>query len=75
MNSHGLGFTPLYIPNVIFLVFFSLSLTGHFISSIIFRRRYGYAIGMLAGVLLEVLGYDGKVQLSQNREDTNAYIM
>ncbi|CAI6089140.1 unnamed protein product, partial [Clonostachys chloroleuca] len=38
-------------------------------------RFYGYAIGMVGGLLLELVGYVAKVQLSYNQSNKNAYIM
>ena len=71
----SLSFTPLLAPNAVFLTIFILLLLLHITLVIRFWWFYGYAIGMLGGLLLEVLGYVAKVQLSHNPGNENAYIM
>lgn len=71
----ALNFTPMFSPSVIFASIFGLLLLTHLILAVRHWRYYGYAIGMLCGLLLEMLGYIAKVQLSRNRMNKNAYIM
>lgn len=71
----ALSFTPLFGPNVFFAVVFAIILVLQLLLAIRFWRFYGYAIGMLGGLLLELLGYVAKVQLAKNRANKNAYIM
>lgn len=71
----SLFFTPLPVPNVVFLSIFATLLLVHAVLAILFWRFYGYAIGMLGGLLLELLGYVAKVQLSHNRRKKDTYIM
>ncbi len=71
----SLSFTPLLAPNAVFLSIFVTLLVVHAILAIFFWRFYGYAIGMLGGLLLELLGYAAKVKLSRNRGSKDAYIM
>ncbi|KAH8693655.1 RTA1 like protein-domain-containing protein [Talaromyces proteolyticus] len=76
VNSIGnISFTPLYAPNVIFTVIFSLLLLAQIILTTVYYRFYGYATGMLGGLLLELLGYAAKVMLSHDRGNKNGYIM
>lgn len=75
---NGIGavsFTPLLAPNAIFVTSFILIFIIQIILTFRFWRFYGYAIGMLGGLLLELLGYVAKVQLSHNRANKNGYIM
>lgn len=78
VNPNGVGalsFTPVLVPNVVFLVLFIALFVCQIALTVKFWRFYGYAIGMLGGLLLELLGYAAKVQLSKNRMDKNGYIM
>jgi hypothetical protein len=77
VSYHGPGlisFTPLLAPNAIFTTIFTTLLLFHVLLAIRFWRFYGYAIGMLGGLLLELLGYVAKVQLAHHG-DKNGYIM
>lgn len=74
-NIGVLPFVPLYGPNAFFLAVFSILLAVQILLTCRFWRSYGYAIGMLGGLLLEVLGYAAKVMLSHNRTNKNGYIM
>lgn len=75
---NGIGavsFTPLLAPNALFVTLFTILFTIQIILNIRFWRFYGYATGMLGGLLLEMLGYVAKIQLSHNRANKNGYIM
>jgi len=74
-NIGVLPFVPLYGPNAFFLALFFILLATQLFLTFRFWRSYGYAIGMLGGLLLEVLGYAAKVMLSQNHRNKNGYIM
>ncbi|KAJ5900937.1 uncharacterized protein N7473_005007 [Penicillium subrubescens] len=69
-----ISFTPLLAPNAIFTTIFTILFLNHLLFTIRFWRFYGYAIGMLGGLLLELLGYVAKVQLARHG-DKNGYIM
>ncbi|TFB04926.1 Sphingoid long-chain base transporter RSB1 [Trichoderma ghanense] len=71
----ALSFTPLLAPNALFVATFTILLLIHIFLSLRFPKFYGYAIGMLGGLLLELLGYIAKVQLSHSRANKNGYIM
>ncbi|KAI5460125.1 RTA1 like protein-domain-containing protein [Mariannaea sp. PMI_226] len=75
---NGIGaidFKPILAPNAIFLTIYVLLLALQCLMAIKFWRFYGYSIGMIGGVLLELLGYVAKVQLSNSSANKNAYIM
>ncbi|KAG4258106.1 hypothetical protein FPRO03_03061 [Fusarium proliferatum] len=71
----AIDFSPLLAPNAIFLSFYSIFFLLHVLIAIRFWRFYGYSIGMVCGILLELIGYCGKVQLSHNRDNKDGYIM
>jgi hypothetical protein len=78
VSYHGPGrisFTPLLAANAILTTIFTVLLLVHMLLAIRFWRFYGYAFGMLGGLLLELLGYVAKVQLARDRSNKNAYIM
>lgn len=68
----------LYIPtlggNVFFAVYFAALCIPHLWLG--FRHRtQGFAIGMIAGLVLELVGYIGRVQLHSNPFNGNAFLM
>ncbi|KAH6887039.1 RTA1 like protein-domain-containing protein [Thelonectria olida] len=71
----GINFTPVLAANALFLTTYTILLLMHLLIAVRFWSTYGYSIGMTGGVLLELLGYVAKVQLSHNRSNKNAYIM
>lgn len=71
----ALTFTPMLAPNAIFTTVYTILLILQLVLTVRFWRYYGYAIGMLGGLILELVGYIAKVQLSYNRADKNGYIM
>ncbi|KAK4074768.1 uncharacterized protein Triagg1_4917 [Trichoderma aggressivum f. europaeum] len=71
----ALSFTPMLAPNAIFTTIYTILLLIQLVLTVRFWRYYGYAIGMLGGLILELVGYIAKVQLSHNRADKNGYIM
>lgn len=38
-------------------------------------RVWGFLVGMFCGLLLEVLGYAGRIQIHTNPFDSNAFLM
>ncbi|KAL6802142.1 RTA1 domain-containing protein [Trichoderma sp. SZMC 28012] len=71
----ALTFTPMLAPAAIFTTVYTILLILQLVLTVRFWRYYGYAIGMLGGLILELVGYIAKVQLSHNRADKNGYIM
>jgi hypothetical protein len=71
----ALNFTPFFTANVILAILFAIFLSVHVVLTIRYWRYYGYALGMLSGLLLELLGCVAKVKLSHNRADKSSYIM
>ncbi|ERT02446.1 hypothetical protein HMPREF1624_00744 [Sporothrix schenckii ATCC 58251] len=71
----ALPFTPLMVPAVVFSIAYGVLLFLQLLVSARFWRYYGNAIGMLCGLLLELLGYVAKVMLAHDRLNKNGYIM
>ena len=75
-NGEGiLPFTPAYAPAAFFTAYYAIMLFCHCILAFAYRKYYGYAIGMICGLLLELLGYIAKVMLSNDRKNKNGYIL
>lgn len=70
----AINFVPILAANAIFLTIFCILLFLHCILVLRFWRYYGYAISMIGGLLLELIGYAAKVQLAHNQSNKNAYI-
>lgn len=78
VSVNGVGalpFTPLMVPALIFAIAYGVLLFLQLLVAGRFWRYYGNAIGMLCGLLLELLGYVAKVMLSHDRFNKNGYIM
>lgn len=78
VSANGIGalpFTPQMVPALIFSVVYGVLLSLQLLVAARFWRYYGNAIGMLCGLLLELLGYVAKVMLSRDRFNKNGYVM
>lgn len=78
VSVNGVGalpFTPLMVPALIFSIIYAVMLFVQLLVAGHFWRYYGNAVGMLCGLLLELLGYIAKVMLSHDRFNKNGYIM
>lgn len=69
-----ISFTPQCAPNEFFLAIYALLIPTQLILSVTSLRFYGYAIGMLGGLILELVGYIAKVQLCHNHDAKGSYI-
>lgn len=61
--------------NVAFLVLFSISLIGFLATYAFTRRAFAFTFAMGAGVILEVLGYVGRIQSHNNQWAQNGFLM
>jgi len=63
------------IANAFFLAFFSLSFMAFLSIWIITRRGIFFAISMLLGLLLEIIGYAGRVMSYENQWSQQGFLM
>ncbi|CAK7222874.1 hypothetical protein SBRCBS47491_005012 [Sporothrix bragantina] len=78
VEPNGVGalpFTPLMVPAIIFAIIYGVLVFLQLLVAAHFWRYFGNAIGMICGLLLELLGYVAKVMLSHDRFNKNGYIM
>ncbi|CAK7229118.1 hypothetical protein SCUCBS95973_007112 [Sporothrix curviconia] len=76
VNGVGaLPFTPLMVPAVVFAILYGVLMFLQLIVAARFWRYFGNAIGMICGLLLELLGYVAKVMLSHDRFNKSGSIM
>ncbi|KAK3363455.1 RTA1 like protein-domain-containing protein [Lasiosphaeria hispida] len=61
--------------NALFVGIFGLSLLGFIGTYGATRRGLGFTLAMVAGVILEVLGYVGRLMSQKNRWDENGFLM
>lgn len=68
----------LYLPdlgrNLFFTIYFAVLCIPQLWLSIRYRT-WGFAIGMLMGLILEVVGYTGRLMLHYNPFDGNGFLM
>jgi len=67
-------YLPSYGANLFFIILFAILIVPH-LGLGIFYKTWGFMIGMLFGLVLEVLGYVARVQLHNNPFDGNAFLM
>lgn len=61
--------------NVAFLVLFSISLIGFVATYAFTRRAFAFTFAMTSGVILEVIGYVGRIQSHQNQWKQDGFLM
>lgn len=69
-----LDYFPTYAGNLAYLVIFALLLvlqTG--LGA--WYRTWGFLVGMICGLLLEVLGYVGRLKLNKNPFEFDAFLL
>lgn len=67
-------YLPTIVGNVIYVVTFILLLLAQFGLGIKYNTR-GFIIGMICGLILEVVGHAGRIMLHDNLFDFNNFIM
>ena len=55
------GYRPSFAANVAFTALFALSMVAYLAQGIVGKRWLGFTIAMVAGCLIEVIGYAGRV--------------
>lgn len=61
--------------NTAFITLFSLSLLGFLITYALTRRATAFTAAMVAGVILEVIGYAGRLLSWKNQWEQNGFLM
>lgn len=61
--------------NATFLALFSISLVGFLATYALTRRGTAFTFAMCAGVILEVLGYVGRIQSNKNQWKEDGFLM
>lgn len=74
MQCAEVAYLPSLGGNVAYLVFFAIILVGQ-IGLGIFYRTWGFLVGMVFGLALEIAGYIGRVMLHDNPFEFNNFLM
>lgn len=61
--------------NAAFLALFAISLVGFLATYALTRRAFAFHFAMLSGVILEVIGYVGRIQSHQNQWGQTGFLM
>jgi RTA1 like protein len=61
--------------NATFAALFGISLLGFLFTYIFTRRAFAFSFAMLAGVILEVIGYAGRIMSWQNQWSQNGFLI
>jgi hypothetical protein len=61
--------------NAAFLALFSISLIGFLATYALTRRALAFHFALLSGVILEVIGYVGRIQSHQNQWNQNGFLI
>jgi len=61
--------------NVAFITLFGLSTLGYIFTYVFTRRATAFTLAMLAGVILEVIGYAGRIMSWQNQWVENGFLI
>jgi len=61
--------------NITFIVLFGLSFLGYVFTYAFTRRATAFTVAMVIGVILEVIGYAGRIMSWQNQWEENGFLM
>ncbi|TVY17590.1 Sphingoid long-chain base transporter RSB1, partial [Lachnellula arida] len=61
--------------NATFLALFAISFLGFLITFALTRRALAFTVAMLIGVILEVIGYVGRIESHKNQWQENGFLM
>jgi len=61
--------------NATFLALFAISLVGFLATYALTRRATAFTVAMTAGVVLEVIGYVGRIESNKNQWQENGFLM
>ncbi|CAG8247719.1 unnamed protein product [Penicillium salamii] len=74
LSEAYINYQPNVAGNILFAALFAIMLVGQ-IGAGIFFRTWTFMVPMVAGLILEVIGYVGRVLLHNNPFDFNAFLM
>ncbi|TVY53156.1 Sphingoid long-chain base transporter RSB1 [Lachnellula cervina] len=61
--------------NATFLALFAISFLGFVVTFALTRRALAFTVAMLIGVILEVIGYVGRIESNKNQWQENGFLM
>ncbi|TVY44651.1 Sphingoid long-chain base transporter [Lachnellula subtilissima] len=61
--------------NATFLALFAVSFIGFVVTFAVTRRALAFTVAMLIGVILEVIGYVGRIESNKNQWQENGFLM
>jgi len=67
-------YQPSRTANLAYLIIFGVVLLAQFVLGLVYRT-WGFMIGMSFGLVLEVVGYAGRLGLHNNPFDFNSFLM
>jgi hypothetical protein len=67
-------YLPAFGPNLFFTIFFGVFIIPQIFLGVKYKT-WGYMIGMVLGLLVEVIGYIGRVLLNDNPFSNDAFLM
>lgn len=73
LSEAEIGYQPSLGGNVFYLVLFALMLVAQLVLGIR-QRTWSFLVGMVGGLLLEIVGYVGRLQLHADPFSFNALI-
>lgn len=68
------NYIPSYGGNLFFAIYFGLLILPQLGLGFLYRT-WGFAIGMIAGLALEVIGYAARIMIHNNPFDDNGFLM
>jgi hypothetical protein len=67
-------YRPDFGGNLFFCIFFGVFIIPQFGLSI-WKRTWGFGVGMISGLVLEIVGYAARLILHNNSFDNNGFLM
>ncbi|KAH9845483.1 RTA1 like protein [Teratosphaeria destructans] len=67
-------YIPAYGANLFFTIFFAVAIPPQFVLGILYKT-WGFAIALIVGLVLEVLGYVARLEIHDNPFDNNAFLL
>lgn len=74
LSAAYIEYLPNLAGNIFFVALFAILLVGQLGAGILFRT-WTFMVPMVAGLILEIIGYLGRVLLHNNPFDFNSFLM